>query len=182
MKTASEVGFSKIMNYFQIISLTMRVQNHNAGGRRETHYRVIRALVLNRYVFLWKGTYTKWSINSNKSLHKSSITVNRCPFTVIASNRTSQKLYFQKYFTSFSGSTQGFHLQFHLVNLPSNFKYIVRIHAVFTVKELLYCPWINTLIKTTLNMNCVIISECASIFHCLYFHDFIFGLKEDGNS
>ena len=44
MKTAFEVGFSKIMNYFQIISLTMRVQNHNAGGGRETHYRVIRAL------------------------------------------------------------------------------------------------------------------------------------------
>ena len=34
MKTAFEVGFSKIMNYFQIISLTMRVRNHNAG--RET--------------------------------------------------------------------------------------------------------------------------------------------------
>ena len=44
IKTAFEVGFSKIMNYFQIISLTMRVQNHNAGGRWETQHRVIRAL------------------------------------------------------------------------------------------------------------------------------------------
>ena len=51
MKTAFEVGFSKIMNYFQIISLTMRVQNHNAGGRRETQHRVIRALTVNTWPY-----------------------------------------------------------------------------------------------------------------------------------
>ena len=73
MKTAFEVGFSKIMNYFQIISLTMRVQNHNAGGRRETHYRVIRAWLI--CVFLtWTDIsfhcFASWTLLASSVLLK----------------------------------------------------------------------------------------------------------------